>query len=86
MLGLKTGELMLQLQSKDHLLKKFLSAQRKSIFPLKSSTDWMRSTHIMLCSESTNLNVNVGVPIVAQQVKNPTGIHEDVGSILCLTQ
>ena len=27
-----------------------------------------------------------GVPIVAQQVKNPTGIHEDVGSIPSLTQ
>ena len=27
-----------------------------------------------------------GVPIVAQQVKNLTGIHEDVGSIPGLTQ
>ena len=24
---------------------------------------------------------SLGVPVVAQQVKNPTGIHEDVGSI-----
>ena len=27
-----------------------------------------------------------GVPIVAQQVKNPTSIHEDVGSIPGLAQ
>ena len=27
-----------------------------------------------------------GVPIVAQQVKNPTGIHEDAGLISGLTQ
>ena len=29
---------------------------------------------------------NNGVPIVAQQVMNPTNIHEDVGSIPGLTQ
>ena len=28
----------------------------------------------------------LGVPIVAQQVKNPTSIHEDVGSIPGLAQ
>ena len=28
----------------------------------------------------------IGVPIVAQWVKNPTGIHEDVGLIPGLTQ
>ena len=28
----------------------------------------------------------LGVPIVVQQVKNPTSIHEDVGSIPGLTQ
>ena len=28
----------------------------------------------------------VGVPIVAQQVKNPTSIHEEVGSIPGLAQ
>ena len=30
--------------------------------------------------------VLVGVPIMAQQVKNPSSIHEDVGSIPGLTQ
>ena len=30
--------------------------------------------------------IHLGVPVVAQQVKNLTGIHEDVGSILGLTQ
>ena len=29
---------------------------------------------------------NLGVPIVAQQVTNPTSIHEDVGSITGFTQ
>ena len=29
---------------------------------------------------------NSGIPIVAQQVKNPTSIHEDVGLIPGLTQ
>ena len=28
----------------------------------------------------------MGAPVVAQQIKNPTGIHEDVGSISGLTQ
>ena len=36
-----------------------------------------------------NFNVveafTIGVPIVAQQVKNPTGIHEDAGLIPGLT-
>ena len=31
-------------------------------------------------------NMIQGVPVVAQQVKNPIGIHEDSGSIPCLTQ
>ena len=29
---------------------------------------------------------HMGIPVVAQQVMNPTGIHEDVGSIPGLTQ
>ena len=29
---------------------------------------------------------NPGVPVMAQQVTNPTGIHENVGLILGLTQ
>ena len=29
---------------------------------------------------------NKGVPIVAKQVKNPTSIHEDAGSIFGLAQ
>ena len=34
-----------------------------------------------------SLNINfVGVPIVAQRVKNPTSIHEDTGSIAGLAQ
>ena len=26
-------------------------------------------------------NISLGVPVVVQQVKNPTSIHEDVGSV-----
>ena len=33
-----------------------------------------------------NLKYGTGVPVVAQQVKNPTSIHEDVGSIPGLAQ
>ena len=31
-------------------------------------------------------NLNIGVPTVAQSVKNPTSIHEDVGLIPGLDQ
>ena len=33
-----------------------------------------------------NKIANRGVPIVAQQIKNPTSFHEDKGSIPDLTQ
>ena len=36
--------------------------------------------------ESTNKKGKAWVPIVAQEVKNPTSIHEDASSILGLTQ
>ena len=32
------------------------------------------------------LNCSLGVPVVAQQLTNPTSIHEDVDSIPVLTQ
>ena len=35
---------------------------------------------------SEKLKAFLGVPIVAQWVKNPTGIHKDVGSIPGLAQ
>ena len=31
-------------------------------------------------------NASLGVPVVAQQVKNPTSVHEGVGSIPGLAQ
>ena len=31
-------------------------------------------------------NLKVGVPVVAQQLTNPTSVHEDMGSIPSLTQ
>ena len=31
-------------------------------------------------------NIGEGVPIVAEGITNPTGIHEDMGSIPGLTQ
>ena len=33
-----------------------------------------------------NIGKSLGVPVVAQQVKNPTSIHEDAGSIPGLAQ
>ena len=33
-----------------------------------------------------NLKNKPGVPVVAQGLMNPTSIHEDSGSIPCLTQ
>ena len=39
---------------------------------------------VIICCFKDNLRD--GVPIVAQGVKNPTGIHEDVGSIIGLVQ
>ena len=40
-----------------------------------------------LCLFNSSMRVNVlGVPIVAQQVKNPTSIHEDLDSIRGLAQ
>ena len=43
-------------------------------FPL-----WLRFSKLLL-GESEHLDSS-GVPVVAQQVKNPTNIHEDVGSV-----
>ena len=37
-------------------------------------------------SDFTNKSCSLGVPIVAQRVKNPTNIHEDSGLILGLAQ
>ena len=34
----------------------------------------------------TLLNVHWGLPVVAQRVKNPAGIHKDGGKILGLAQ
>ena len=31
-------------------------------------------------------STQIGVPVVAQWVMNPTGVHEDAGSIPSLTQ
>ena len=47
---------------------------------------WVNFTNIMLIGKSWHKNLHIGVPIVAQWVKNPTSIHEDAGSIPCLAQ
>ena len=36
--------------------------------------------------DKKKIKTNLGVPIVAPQVKNPTSIHEDAGSIPGLAQ
>ena len=50
--------------------------------PLNS---WPRNFHILQAWPKINIflkkKVRLGVPIVAQQVKNPTSIHEDAGLI-----
>ena len=54
----------------------------------------LRMSFFFFPTTSTNLqdkkkineNQKIGVPTVAQQVKNPTSIHEDVGSIPSLAQ
>lgn len=37
---------------------------------------------VVICSQK----ITVGVPVVAQRVKNSTNIYEDAGLIPCLTQ
>lgn len=56
-------EMMMQLKSKGSLLAEFPLLLKSSVFfYLKSSSDWMRTTHIMEAnlrySKSTNLNAN----------------------------
>ena len=43
-------------------------------------------TEIWGCSSPLYKICSTGVPIVAQQVKNPTSIHEDMSSIPGLAQ
>ena len=47
-----------------------------------SSSSWENKRHGKILFQQGNL----GVPIVAQQVKNPTNIHEDAGLIPGLAQ
>ena len=46
---------------------------------------WINKTYCIRSSTSIE-NVNVGVPVVAQGVRNPTSIHENVGMIPGLEQ
>ena len=46
----------------------------------------MASNHRKMFALANQRNAVKGVPVVAQHVKNPTGIHEDAGSIPGLTQ
>ena len=48
-----------------------------------NNISYILNLHKVICKLYLNNN---GVLIVAQQVKNPTNIHEDVGSIPGLTQ
>ena len=40
----------------------------------------------MAVQENSSKKSTLGVPFVAQQLTNPTSVHEDVGSIPGLTQ
>ena len=58
--------------------------------PSENRRDWVRPSRMfeLLSSrgEVRNRNPVEGVPIMAQQVKNPTSIHEDASLIPCLAQ
>ena len=41
---------------------------------------------LVTLNNSCKKKLDIGVPVVAQRVKNTTSIHEDVGSIPDLTQ
>ena len=45
-----------------------------------------RHLKAFLNSQCSHLKRNLGVPVVAQQVKKPMSIYEDAGLILGLTQ
>ena len=47
---------------------------------------YAREALILVAKSSQARNCNAEVPIVAQQVKTPTSIHEDTGSIPGLAQ
>ena len=46
----------------------------------------MSLSHVLGRLSETITTLRSGVPVVAQQVKNPTSIHEDEGSIPGLAQ
>ena len=43
------------------------------------NTTWQCVKHTRIISKLVEKKVIMGVPVVAQQVKNPTSIHEDAG-------
>ena len=58
------------------------SKGRKVLHRNKCRSKDLNSTWVCILKEVSDL----GVPIVVQGVKNPTSIHEDVGSIPALAQ
>ena len=55
----------------------------------KRLTEWIKiktPLYVTFKKDTLNIKTRVGVPIVAQRVKNATSIHEEVGSIPDPTQ
>ena len=57
-----------------------------SDFSLRPSADWMTPRHIREGNTLDSKSTDVGVPVVAQQLMNPTRNHEVVGSTPGLDQ
>ena len=57
-----------------------------SVFHEKDEQDRAPDLEILLQTDSSDQKCSLGVPIVAQRVKNPTSICEDVGWIPGLAQ
>ena len=61
--------------------KKVFSTNHAGIIVYPHTKEWISTSTSHLIQKLTQ-----GVPVVTQWVKNPTSIHEDSGSIPCLSQ
>ena len=59
-----------------------------TIYQIRQSPEGLRKTSLVLCQEAQPgfKPRSVGVPVVAQQKRNPTSMHKDAASIPGLDQ